>query len=125
MNGLVLSNDLLFFYFFFEITTLCSFLLIGHDRTETAVKNAVRALWMNSLGGTAFIIALTVIYSQTGNLDLYLILLDANPANRIFLLSLALLCLAAFTKSAQFPFQSLLLEDNGDWPGAHRRLFVF
>ena len=109
MNGLVLSNDLLFFYFFFETTTLCSFLLIGHDRTETAVKNAVRALWMNSLGGAAFIVALTVIYSQTGNLDLYLILLDANPANRIFLLSLALLCLAAFTKSAQFPFQSWLL----------------
>ena len=109
MNGLVLSNDLLFFYFFFEITTLCSFLLIGHDRTATAVKNAVRALWMNSLGGAAFILALTVIYSQTGNLDLYLILLDANPANRIFLLSLALLCLAAFTKSAQFPFQSWLL----------------
>ncbi|MGA8180755.1 MAG: proton-conducting transporter membrane subunit, partial [Desulfobacterales bacterium] len=108
-NGLVLSNDLLFFYFFFEITTLCSFLLIGHDRTATAVKNAVRALWMNSLGGAAFILALTVIYSQTGNLDLYLILLDANPANRIFLLSLALLCLAAFTKSAQFPFQSWLL----------------
>jgi ech hydrogenase subunit A len=109
MNGLALSNDLLFFYFFFEITTLCSFLLIGHDRTATAVKNAVRALWMNSLGGAAFILALTVIYSQTGNLDLYLILLDANPANRIFLLSLALLCLAAFTKSAQFPFQSWLL----------------
>ena len=64
---------------------------------------------MNSLGGAAFILALTVIYSQTGNLDLYLILLDANPANRIFLLSLALLCLAAFTKSAQFPFQSWLL----------------
>jgi hypothetical protein len=50
MNGLVLSNDMLIFYFFFEVTTLCSFLLIGHDETETAIKNAVRALWMNSLG---------------------------------------------------------------------------
>jgi ech hydrogenase subunit A len=109
MNGLVLSNDLMFFYFFFEVTTLCSFLLIGHDRTATAVKNAVRALWMNSLGGAAFIAALTVIFSQTAHLDLYRILLDADPANRIFLLSLALLCLAAFTKSAQFPFQSWLL----------------
>ena len=109
MNGLVLSNDLMFFYFFFEVTTLCSFLLIGHDRTATAVKNAVRALWMNSLGGAAFITALAVIFSQTAHLDLYRILLDADPANRIILLSLALLCLAAFTKSAQFPFQSWLL----------------
>jgi ech hydrogenase subunit A len=109
MNGLVLSNDLMFFYFFFEFTTLCSFLLIGHDRTATAVKNAVRALWMNSLGGAAFITALAVIFSQTAHLDLYRVLLDADPANRIILLSLALLCLAAFTKSAQFPFQSWLL----------------
>jgi len=109
MNGLVLSNDLLIFYFFFEVTTLCSFLLIGHDRTETAVRNAVRALWMNSLGGAVFILALAMIYGQTGNLDLYLILLETDPGNRIFLLAVALLCLAAFTKSAQFPFQSWLL----------------
>jgi ech hydrogenase subunit A len=51
MNGLVLSNDLMIFYFFFELTTLCSFLLIGHDKTKPAIKNAVRALWMNRLGG--------------------------------------------------------------------------
>ncbi|MCM2286492.1 MAG: NADH-quinone oxidoreductase subunit L [Desulfobacula sp.] len=109
MNGLLLSNNLIFFYFFFEITTLCSFLLIRHDRTETADKNAVRALWMNSLGGTVFIIALTVMIRQTADLDLHQILLNAEPGDRIFLLSLSLLCLAAFTKSAQFPFQSWLL----------------
>jgi ech hydrogenase subunit A len=109
MNGLVLSNDLLFFYFFFEVTTLCSFLLIAHDRTETAIKNAVRALWMNSLGGAAFIVALLGLYHQSGNLDLQLIILEASPGSRIFMLALALLCFAAFTKSAQFPFQSWLL----------------
>ena len=43
MNGLVLSNDLLFFYFFFEITTLCSFLLIGHDRTAFLTAVSVRS----------------------------------------------------------------------------------
>jgi ech hydrogenase subunit A len=109
MNGLVLSNDLLFFYFFFEVTTLCSFLLIAHDRTETAIKNAVRALWMNSLGGAAFIVALLGLYHQSGNLDLQMIILEASPGSRIFMLALALLCFAAFTKSAQFPFQSWLL----------------
>ncbi len=109
MNGLVLSNNLMFFYFFFEVTTLCSFLLIGHDGTETAVKNAVRALWMNSLAGAAFIVALAVIYSQTAHLDLQRLIMDAVPGNRFLLLSLALLCWAAFIKSAQFPFQSWLL----------------
>ena len=109
MNGLVLSNDLMFFYFFFEVTTLCSFLLIGHDRTETAIKNAVRALWMNSLGGAAFIVALAVIYQPNRHIWICTGSCWSRPANRIYLLSLALLCLAAFTKSAQFPFQSWLL----------------
>ena len=109
MNGLVLSNDMLIFYFFFEVTTLCSFLLIGHDKTETAIKNAVRALWMNSLGGAAFIVALVGIYHETGTLELQRILISGTPAAGVYLLSLALLCFAAFTKSAQFPFQSWLL----------------
>jgi ech hydrogenase subunit A len=109
MNGLVLSNDMLIFYFFFEVTTLCSFLLIGHDGTETAVKNALRALWMNSLGGAAFIVALVGIYHETGTLELQRILTSGTTAAGVYLLSLALLGFAAFTKSAQFPFQSWLL----------------
>jgi len=109
MNGLVLSNDMLIFYFFFELTTLCSFLLIAHDGTKQALKSAVRALWMNSLGGAAFIVALAGIYRETGTLELQRIIFSSNIGAGVFLLSLALLCFAAFTKSAQFPFQSWLL----------------
>jgi len=54
MNGLLLSNNLLWIYFFWEVTTLCSFLLIGHDGTDEAITNAYRALWMNLLGGVGF-----------------------------------------------------------------------
>ena len=109
MNGLVLSNDMLIFYFFFELTTLCSFLLIAHDGTKEAIKNAVRALWMNSLGGAALILALVGIYRETGTLELQQIINSGNIGTGVYLLSLALLCFAAFTKSAQFPFQSWLL----------------
>ena len=109
MNGLVLSNDMLVFYFFFELTTLCSFLLIAHDGTKEAVKNALRALWMNSLGGAAFILALVGIYRETGILELQRIITSGNSGTGVYLLCLALLCFAAFTKSAQFPFQSWLL----------------
>jgi ech hydrogenase subunit A len=109
MNGLVLCNDMVWVYFFFELTTLCSFLLIGHDRTKLATQNAVRALWMNSLGGAAFVVALIGIYAETGSLELQQLLLPQKVGSGLYLLSLALLCLAAFTKSAQFPFQSWLL----------------
>ncbi len=109
MIGLVLSNDMLIFYFFFELTTLCSFILIAHDGTRQAVKNAVRALWMNSLGGAAFIVALIGIYRVTGTLGLQDIIISGHIGAGVYLLSLALICFAAFTKSAQFPFQSWLL----------------
>jgi ech hydrogenase subunit A len=109
MNGLVLFNDLTFIYFFFEVTTLCSFLLIGHDRTAIATRNALRALWMNSVGGAAFIVGIIAAYHETGTLELQKILVTSGAGSGVYLLALALLCLAAFVKSAQFPFQSWLL----------------
>lgn len=108
MNGLVLANNLLWLYFFFEVTTLCSFMLIGHDGTVEATKNATRALWMNSLGGVAFVLGMLVLYARAGTLDVQA-LLQAGPLAGAVLLPVALLCLAGFTKAAQVPFQSWLL----------------
>ncbi len=108
MNGLVLSNNILWLYFFFEVTTFCSFMLIAHDDTEIAVKNATRALWMNSLGGVAFVFGMIWAYSVTGSLSIQAIL-EAGPMDGAMLVPLGLLCLAGFTKAAQIPFQSWLL----------------
>jgi ech hydrogenase subunit A len=91
------------------VTTLCSFLLIGHDRTTIATRNALRALWMNSVGGTAFILGIIAAYLATGSLGLQRILTPWLAGSGVYLLALALLCLAAFVKAAQFPFQSWLL----------------
>jgi len=110
MNGLVLFDDLTFIYFFFELTTLCSFLLIGHDRTTIATRNGLRALWMNSVGGAAFVVGMIAAYEATGSLQLQTILVAPWLSGAgMYLLGLALLSLASFVKSAQFPFQSWLL----------------
>ncbi len=110
MNGLVLSNQLHHLYFFFELTTLCSFCLIGHDRTTDATDSALRALWMNSFGGLSFVLALVLIQTSAKTLDFRLLMVGAdNPAAKLLLPALSLLCLAAFVKAAQFPFQSWLL----------------
>ena len=109
MNGLVLSNSLAWVYFFWEVTTICSFALIGHDRTEIAKANAVRALWMNMLGGVAFVLALIAVYTASGTVLLSDLL--AHPgggASLALLAALFLLCFAGFTKAAQLPFQSWL-----------------
>ncbi|HEX2955156.1 MAG TPA: NADH-quinone oxidoreductase subunit L [Bacillota bacterium] len=111
MNALAMTNNLSWMMFFWEVTTLCSFLLISHDGNEQAVKNAVRALWINLLGGVGFVLAIIGIYKAVGTLAVSEII-SRNPGasfTGLFAVGLGLLCFAAFTKSAQFPFQSWLL----------------
>jgi ech hydrogenase subunit A len=67
MNALVFTNNLLWMYFFWEVTTFCSFMLISHDKTEIAIKNASRALWMNMTGGVAFVCSDNLIYYKTNS----------------------------------------------------------
>lgn len=112
MNGLVLTDNLLWLFFFWEVTTLSSFLLISHDRTEESIKNATRALWMNLLGGLGFLLGIILIYNKTGDVLISSLLnrcAELDSFKGIIAAAVALLCFAAFTKSAQLPFQSWLL----------------
>jgi len=105
MFGLVFANNLLWLFLFWEITTLCSFLLIGYSQTAEARRNALRALVMNLAGGVAFAIAIVWFFKQSHSIELQT-LIKAKPA---LLLPAALLCFAGITKSAQLPFSSWLL----------------
>jgi ech hydrogenase subunit A len=111
MNALVMTNNLSWMYFFWEVTTLCSFLLIKHDGNEISINNACRALWMNLSGGVAFIAAIIIIYHVKGTLSVADIAMApvAGEFTGLLPVGLALLCFAGFTKSAQYPFQSWLL----------------
>jgi ech hydrogenase subunit A len=108
MNALVFSNSLLWVYFFWEVTTLCSFMLIRHDLTEESIANATRALWMNSLGGVAFAAGIMFMLQQAHTLSLKELISGQTPGAAI-VLPLSLLVFAGFTKAAQMPFQSWLL----------------
>jgi ech hydrogenase subunit A len=107
MNGLVISNNILWVYFFWEITTLCSFLLISHDQNEESIKNATRALLLNSIGGLSFVVGIIFMYYKSGTVALNEII--SSQDSSILMIPIAFLTLAAFTKSAQMPFQSWLL----------------
>lgn len=107
MNGLVFANNLILLLFFWEVTTLCCYALIGHDKTPEAIGSAMRALWMNLIGGAGFVFAIIYAFNGLGTLSLAEII--KAPGGPLLLLPLAFLCLAIFTKSAQVPFQSWLL----------------
>ena len=106
MNMLVTTNNIEIFFFLFELTTLCSYLLIRYRFDELAVANALRALWMNQVGGIAILFAL--IFSISAYSTVYISeLLDVIDST--FLIPLVLLVIAAYVKGASFPFQSWLL----------------
>jgi ech hydrogenase subunit A len=107
MNGLVLTDDIRWLTIFWEATTLCSFFLIGHDGTDEAKASARRALLINTFGGLAMVCAAWLVHHRTGSESLRTLL--TGQAGAVAFLPLALFSLAAFTKSAQMPFQSWLL----------------
>nr|MBU9937642.1 hypothetical protein [Ferruginibacter sp.] len=108
MNLVVSSNNLEYFFLFFELTTLASFLLIGFRKDELSVKNALTALWMNQVGGVAILAAIFfIIYNGYGEATFSNLLAHASASG--ILLPLALLSVAALIKGAQLPFSKWLL----------------
>lgn len=106
MFGLVLSNSLLWMYFFWEVTSVCSFLLIGYTKTDEAINNCFKALWMNLLGGLGMIGGIVILGISHGITDLQG-LLEANKG--LIVMPVIFLSFGALTKSAQLPFSKWLL----------------
>jgi ech hydrogenase subunit A len=105
MFGIVFSNNLMWIFFFWEITTICSALLIGYRNDKQSVESMFRALNMNLLGGLVFAIGIVYLYASSGVMELdKLIRLDQSYA----LLPAVCMAFAGLVKSAQFPFSSWL-----------------
>lgn len=105
MNGLILSDSLPWIYFFWEITTIASFLLIAYNNDEEALNSGFRALFLNVIGGISFSIGI-ILFASHGINSLTGIIASGDTK---YIIPVFLLCIAGFVKSAQVPFQSWLL----------------
>ncbi len=103
MQGLVLADNLVALYVFWELTSVASFLLIGFDHMRQAARRAAtQALVVTAIGGLALLAAGVGIALVSGSWDLSAAArLQELPAYPVLVL---LVLLAAFTKSAQVPF---------------------
>ncbi len=108
MNLVVSSDNLEYFFLFFELTTLASYLLISFRRDEISERNAVTALWMNQIGGVAIMAAIYFVHYNGYGEATFTNLLSHASATGI-LLPLALMSIAALIKGAQMPFSKWLL----------------
>ena len=107
MLGIVLSGNLIQMVFFWELTSLFSFLLIGywHHRAD-ARRGARTALIVTGSGGLCLLAGVLLLGHIAGSYELETVLAagDVVRAHALYPVMLALVLLGAFTKSAQFPF---------------------
>jgi ech hydrogenase subunit A len=106
MFGVLFANSLPYLLLFWEVTTLCSFLLIGYNGTRESRDKAYLALTLNLLGGLAFGGAILYLYATGSTVAVSEL---ASGEKAAALLPAALLAFAGMTKSAQMPFSAWLL----------------
>lgn len=104
MFGLVVSDNMLLLYVFWEITTVLSFLLVGHY-AERAVSRraAIQALLVTGAGGLAMLVGIVILGNRYGTYLLSDILATAPPAGTAVSVGLGLVLLGAISKSAIVP----------------------
>ncbi|EKD26906.1 MAG: hypothetical protein ACD_79C00972G0012 [uncultured bacterium] len=107
MFGIVFSNNMLWFNFFWEITTLSSFILIGYKGNQESINNAFKALEFNLIGGFCMCIGIIICAVKSNTLGLDKIMILAKSG--LLMLPIVLFSFAGITKSAQYPFSSWLL----------------
>ncbi len=107
MLGLVLSGNLIQIVFFWELTSLFSFLLIGywHHRAD-ARRGAYMALMVTGAGGLCLLAGVIILGHVVGSYDLDKVLAagDTIRGHALYPVLLPLILLGALSKSAQFPF---------------------
>lgn len=107
MLGVVLADDLIALFVFWELTSLTSYFLIGykHDKDESRY-GALQGLIITGSGGLAMLAGFLLLGSEMGTFRISEIVAqgDAVRASGVYLPAFVLIALGAFTKSAQFPF---------------------
>ena len=105
MLGVVLSDNLIGLFGFWEMTSVTSFLLIGLWHHKAAARDgALKAFLISALGGLGLLAAAAMIGVAGGSFNLSELNLAALQASPFFVPAMLLALLAAFTKSAQLPF---------------------
>jgi len=107
MLGLVLADDAITLFVFWEGTTITSFLLVGFDHEKKQARdNALQALLVTGLGGLALLAGLILLGAEAGTFRLSEMSAagDLIRGSALYVPILILVFLGAFTKSAQFPF---------------------
>ncbi|MDO5696453.1 MAG: Na+/H+ antiporter subunit A [Dermatophilus congolensis] len=105
MLGLVTSDDALVLYLFWELTTVLSYLLIGHrPESRSSRAAATQALVVTTFGGLAMLVGIVMLGEQAGTYRISEMLANTPLDTMITAVAAGLLLLGAISKSALVPF---------------------
>lgn len=108
MVGIVVADNLWLLFVCWELTSVCSYLLIGFDNSKPSARSAARqALLVTGAGGLAMLAGFVLLGQAAGTYSLSAILV-ARPAGPTVDVAAVLILVGAFTKSAQLPFHGWL-----------------
>lgn len=109
MLALVLADDLITLYVFWELTTVFSYLLIGHGSEHRhSRRSALQALVVTTLGGLAMLVGFLIIGQAAGTYRISTIVADPPEATLAVSIALVLVLCGALSKSAIWPFSMWL-----------------
>ncbi|HCS60785.1 MAG TPA: Na+/H+ antiporter subunit A [Microbacterium sp.] len=104
MYGLVLTDDLVMLVMFWEVTSILSYLLIGHYRRRAASRRAaLQALLVTTLGGLVMFVGVVLLSVYAGTASITEIL-ELAPSGPLVDAAIVMLLIGALSKSAIFPF---------------------
>ena len=117
LNGIFISGDIFNLYIFFDLTIICSFILITFGKDRYSYKGSIKYLILGTLASLFFLLAIGFIYAETGLLNLEYLkdsisLIDIQKQIIIFTLLLA----AIGIKSAIIPFHTWLVDAHSTAP---------
>ena len=104
MLGLVLADDLIQLFVYWELTTVFSYLLIGHStELKESRRAAMTALTVTTFGGLTMLVGMVMLGEAAGT---YIIseIVGAPPDGLLVEVALGLIMVGAMSKSALFPF---------------------
>lgn len=104
MLGLVTTDDMLLLYVFWELTTVTSYLLIGHYSDRKASRRAaMQAIVVTTFGGLAMLVGLIILGESAGTYRISEVVANP-PSGTAVTVAVVLLLVGALTKSALVPF---------------------
>ncbi|MQY23762.1 Na+/H+ antiporter subunit A [Nocardia macrotermitis] len=104
MFGLVTSDNMILMFTFWEVTTVLSFLLVGHHAEQTAGRRAaLQALLVTGAGGLTMLVGIIMVGEGCGSYRLSEVVHRADPHSWSTGVAVVLILIGALSKSAIVP----------------------